>query len=209
MELLLSFASCYNLTSVTMGEGVTSIGGYAFEYCYSLMSITIPKSVTSIHYSAFSCCYSLVEVINKSSLDIDKRYDELGYCALEVNDGSTKIKKQDSFLFYTVDGVNYLVGYTGNQTELVLPDKYNNQNYKINKYAFYNSNIKSIVIGSGVVEIDKYAFSGCSSLTSVEFKNTNGWTVGGTSAGANVLSIKETAAAYLKNTYVDKVWTRS
>ena len=186
MELLPSFASCYNLKSVTMGEGVTSIEGYAFEYCYSL-----------------------VEVINKSSLDIDKRYDELGYCALEVHDGSTKIKKQDSFLFYTVDGVNYLVGYTGNQTELVLPDKYNNQNSKINKNAFYNSNIKSIVIGSGVVEIDKYAFSGCSSLTSVEFKNTNGWTVGGTAAGANVLSIKETAAAYLKNTYVDKVWTRS
>ena len=41
---------------VEIGEGVTSIGSYAFSYCYSLASITIPESVTSIGGSAFNYC---------------------------------------------------------------------------------------------------------------------------------------------------------
>ena len=45
-----------NLTSLTIGENVTSIGNYAFEGCSSLTSITIPESVTSIGESAFDSC---------------------------------------------------------------------------------------------------------------------------------------------------------
>ena len=41
-------SGCKNLTSITIPEGVTSIGRYAFQLCSSLTSITIPKSVTSI-----------------------------------------------------------------------------------------------------------------------------------------------------------------
>ena len=42
---------------VDIGEGVTSIGGSAFQGCYSLASITIPESVTSIGSDAFyDCC---------------------------------------------------------------------------------------------------------------------------------------------------------
>lgn len=34
-----AFASCYYFTSVTIGNGVTSIGDYAFYYCDSLMNV--------------------------------------------------------------------------------------------------------------------------------------------------------------------------
>ena len=44
---------------VEIGEGVTSIGSYAFYYCYSLASITIPESVTSICTYAFGYCSSM------------------------------------------------------------------------------------------------------------------------------------------------------
>ena len=44
---------------VDIGEGVTSIGGSAFQGCYSLASITIPESVTSIGEYAFQNCYGM------------------------------------------------------------------------------------------------------------------------------------------------------
>ena len=45
--------------TVTISEGVTSIGDYAFMDGYELTSVTIPDSVTSIGSSAFLCCTSL------------------------------------------------------------------------------------------------------------------------------------------------------
>ena len=38
-SVALRFRSCYGLTSITIPEGVTSIGNYAFSYCGSLTSV--------------------------------------------------------------------------------------------------------------------------------------------------------------------------
>ena len=232
-----AFSGCSSLTSVTIPDSVTSIGYEAFEGCSSLTDITIPDSVTSIGYHAFAYsgltsvtlgsgiksgsigseafynCYKLVEVINKSTLNITKGSSNNGYVAyyaLEVHNGESKVVNKDGYLFYTVDGINYLCGYNGNATELVLPDKYNGQDYKIYKNAFYdNGNITSVVIGSGVIGIGEKAFGGCDKLKSVTFKNPNGWTVGEQSAATSVIADTSMAAKYLTETYVDKVWTRS
>ena len=48
--------------SVTIGNGVTSIGYEAFEGCSGLTSVTIPDSVTSIGDGAFSDCSGLTSV---------------------------------------------------------------------------------------------------------------------------------------------------
>jgi hypothetical protein len=50
------FGNCSQLTSLTIGENVTSIPNYAFFGCSSLTSVTIPKSVTEIGYYAFYGC---------------------------------------------------------------------------------------------------------------------------------------------------------
>ena len=49
----IAFLGCTSLTSVTIGNGVTSIGNYAFYGCTSLTSVIIGDSVTSIGDYAF------------------------------------------------------------------------------------------------------------------------------------------------------------
>ena len=50
-----------NITSITLEEGVTTIGNYAFYGCDSLTWIKIPDSVTIIGEFAFSSCGLLSE----------------------------------------------------------------------------------------------------------------------------------------------------
>ncbi len=51
-----------DLKSVVIGDGVTSIGGTAFEWCINLSRITIPDSVAKIGDYAFSGCSGLTSV---------------------------------------------------------------------------------------------------------------------------------------------------
>ncbi len=51
-----------DLTNVTIGDGVTSIGKGAFALCQNLTTITIPSSVTSIGNGAFYECTGLETV---------------------------------------------------------------------------------------------------------------------------------------------------
>ena len=60
----LAFENCYNLRSVTLQPGLTSIGWSAFNYCTSLTSITIPATVeylgdSEVQGDVFNYCTSL------------------------------------------------------------------------------------------------------------------------------------------------------
>lgn len=57
-----AFYRRYSLTSVSIGNSVTSIGDEAFRDCTRLTSIIITNSVTSIGNNAFSNCTGLTSV---------------------------------------------------------------------------------------------------------------------------------------------------
>lgn len=57
-----AFSGCTNLTSVTIGNSVTSIGGGAFFECTGLTNVTICNDVTSIGESAFRRCTGLTSI---------------------------------------------------------------------------------------------------------------------------------------------------
>ncbi len=61
------FEGCISLESITIPDGVTSIGNEAFYYCISLESIIIPDSVTSIGNAAFRDCTSLESIAIQKS----------------------------------------------------------------------------------------------------------------------------------------------
>lgn len=68
-----------------MGNGVTSIGGGAFQSCSGLTSVTIPNSVTSIGLSAFYECSGL------TSVTIGNSVTSIGYYAFYGCSGLTAI----------------------------------------------------------------------------------------------------------------------
>ena len=73
-----------SLTSITIPNGVTSIGIGAFQNCTSLTSISIPNGVTSIGNYSFQKCTSL------TSITIPNSVTWLGSYALQI--GSTTNK---------------------------------------------------------------------------------------------------------------------
>ncbi len=50
------------ITRLVVGEGVTSIGSYAFAYCQNLSSVSLPSTLRSIGNDAFVECKSLPEI---------------------------------------------------------------------------------------------------------------------------------------------------
>ena len=54
-----AFYDCYDLTSVSLPNGLGFIGPMAFQYCVQLEEITIPETVNTIAAGAFADCISL------------------------------------------------------------------------------------------------------------------------------------------------------
>ena len=162
-----AFSNCSNLEDVTVGDGVTTIGTYAFGYCNSLETVTIGASVTSIGSGAFADCVNLATVINCSSLNIRVGYNDHGRVASYAREVICGTQQARYYTFETVGGVHYLTGYTGSDTELVLPTRYNGAGYVIGESVFANSSITSVVIPECVSRIDTLAFYNCRSLVTV------------------------------------------
>ena len=66
------------LTSITLPDGLTSIGEYAFESCESLTSVNLPSSLTSLGEGAFYHCYKLPSVTIPSGITSIENYTFYG-----------------------------------------------------------------------------------------------------------------------------------
>ena len=155
-----AFQECIKLKSATIPNSVTAIGCCAFSGCSSLTSITIPDSVTVIGWAAFSHCSNL------TSITIPDSVTEIGDWAFQFCSNLKEFKGKfaaDNGRCLIKDGA--LIAYvSASDTTYAIP----NGVTKIVRFAFQGcSSLTSITIPDSVTYIGERAFHGCSSLTSV------------------------------------------
>ncbi|MCI5790329.1 MAG: leucine-rich repeat domain-containing protein [Clostridiales bacterium] len=167
-----AFTGCNNIISLVISDTVTSIGRAAFYECTGLIGVSVGKNVSNIGDEAFGGCYKLVEVYNKSSLDIMARSGDngnIGYYAKNVYDKAdlTRLDVDDNNYISYIDGdKKTLMGYSGTQTELALPDGVTD----IYHYAFaFNGSVKKVTMSKDVIMTGDGVFTGCTALKYVEF----------------------------------------
>ena len=154
-----AFMNCSTLTSLTLPEGLESIGSYAFAGT-GLESLEIPDSVCVIGEGAMHHCESLSQVTLSAgleSLPLDVLYGCKSLRTLALPEGITTL---------TAGALRNLP----NLTSLSLPDTL----HTLEEYALADlTDLRSMTLGPKVSSIASTAFSGCTSLTAIEADDSN------------------------------------
>ena len=155
-------------SNVTIQEGITSIGDYAFYNCSSLTSIELPNSLISIGESAFRSCRSL------TSLELPNSLTSIGFQAFSVCSSLTNIEIPSSVRSISRSAF-------GNCGLLQITVASENRYYSSLEGSLYNKAQTELLRGAGrvstitildtVTSIENDAFSGCTSLKSVDIPN--------------------------------------
>lgn len=172
-----AFSRCRDIKAITIPNSVTTIGDDAFEFCKGLTSINIPNSVTEIGKNAFYDCTGL------SSITIPNSVTEIGenafYDVYNIIYSGTAIGSPwgaqmvngyvDGYVLYSDNTKTHLIKCSTLAGEVTIP----NSVTSIEKYAFSGcSGLTSILIPNSVTSIGKYVFSGCRELTSIVIPNS-------------------------------------
>jgi len=142
------------ITAVTVPDGVTRIGNYAFSYD-ELTSVTIPNSVTIIGDGAFHGCRKLEKVIIPESVKIIGK-NAFRFCrsivSVLLHDGVTSIGEAAFSSCISLESVKIPYGVTVVEKELFSGCE----------------KLTSVTIPDSVIRIGDSAFSTCTHLTDIE-----------------------------------------
>ena len=170
-----AFANCEKLSSITLPEGVQTIGAYAFVCCYDLASATIPSTVTTMSNDVFRDCTSLATVYCNASTPPTGNYAMFDNNAsgriIYVPIGSVGAYKAAAYwsnyandfaentsvgAVFVADGIKYKITKTAPKEVEVVANNYSGA-----------ITIPAQTNGFAVTGIGDHAFEMCTGLTSV------------------------------------------
>lgn len=141
------------IKEVIIGEGITTVGKYAFMQCDALTKVDFPNSLETIKDSSFYYCSKL------TNLDIPDGVQSIEYGAFNGCSALTELVIPDSVTevgYGAFDGCSQVA-------RLSLGAKLES----IGDYAFRDVSVTELVIPDSVTWIGSDAFSGCESLSAI------------------------------------------
>lgn len=162
-----AFNGCPNLTTVELGNGVTSVGDNAFSKCTALTSVNIGDGVTSIGKNAFNGCTALTNAnIGSGSIGASAFQNCSRLADVTLGDGVTSIGKNAFFKCTALTSMDigssvktiesYAFSTCSSLSEVTISAA------QIGNQAFKSANaLKKVTLGDGVENIPAGAFSSC------------------------------------------------
>ncbi len=185
------------IQEVVIGNGVTSIGEYAFSDCYNLESVTVFAPSCSLGDDAFYDCNNLANIYVFSDFVDDYQEAENWSDYAEIIKEMTNLNSKcgddltweltqhqheyDIFYTLTISGTGAMYDYDlemhrtpwNSYAEQIYEVVIENGVTSIGEYAFDGcTGLTSITIPASVTSIGNYAFSGCTGLTSIEIPSS-------------------------------------
>lgn len=170
------FLSNYNILSIVIKDGVTSVGDYAFTFCRGITAVSVPESIKSIGVCAFANC------VNMKEYEIGKKVTSIGAMAFDNCDGLTKITVPNSvtsigeYAFQSCSGLTEAkigngvtsLDFTFSSCSKLKKVTLGNGLEILGNYVFSDCyNLQSITIPDSVTTIGNSAFRGCSAITEI------------------------------------------
>ncbi len=148
-----AFCECFYIEKISLPESLDSIGAYAFESCFNMTTIDFPSKMTDIGERAFSVCQALKSVRIPEGITTIEEYTFYDCGQLTSVSLPTTLKSIEYGAF----------SYCTHLTEVEIPQSV----VSIVGDAFsYCQRLESIVIPEGVADLEG-AFYDCRSLKEV------------------------------------------
>lgn len=168
-----------SIVSITLHDGLTTLGNSVFDSCTSLTGISLPNSVTAIGQFCFRNCSAL------ATADLSDELETIGVSAffqsaitsLDIPEGVVDIPESMCYRCTSLGSLSLpdslktisktaFFGCSSLDTELALPDGL----LVLDQSAFNScSSLSEVSIPGTVTTIGNTAFTGCTGITDVSF----------------------------------------